>query len=97
MTVRYHQRRDTLVPDYRCANDNIQRSGLRRTIIAVPAVRKLAGLCRCGLPDRMLGRARESVEARVVQEHDRVGQLVADSLAAYREPPLICSQIFGRS
>jgi DNA invertase Pin-like site-specific DNA recombinase len=27
MTVRYHQRRDTLVPDYRCANDNIQRSG----------------------------------------------------------------------
>jgi hypothetical protein len=27
MTIRYHQRRDTLVPDYRCANDNIQRSG----------------------------------------------------------------------
>jgi DNA invertase Pin-like site-specific DNA recombinase len=27
MTIRYHQRRDTLVPDYRCANDNIQRTG----------------------------------------------------------------------
>jgi DNA invertase Pin-like site-specific DNA recombinase len=27
MTIRYHQRRDTLVPDYRCANDNIQRNG----------------------------------------------------------------------
>src|SRR4051794_39589530 len=27
MTVRYHQRRDTLTPDYRCANDNIQRNG----------------------------------------------------------------------
>ena len=27
MTVRYHQRRDTLVPDYRCANENIQRHG----------------------------------------------------------------------
>ncbi len=27
MSIRYHQRRDTLVPDYRCANDNIQRSG----------------------------------------------------------------------
>jgi hypothetical protein len=27
MTIRYHQRRDGLVPDYRCANDNIQRNG----------------------------------------------------------------------
>jgi DNA invertase Pin-like site-specific DNA recombinase len=27
MTIRYHQRRDTLLPDYRCANDNIQRTG----------------------------------------------------------------------
>ncbi|HEX5926821.1 MAG TPA: recombinase family protein [Baekduia sp.] len=27
MTIRYHQRRETLVPDYRCANDNIQRNG----------------------------------------------------------------------
>jgi DNA-binding transcriptional regulator YiaG len=27
MTIRYHQRRDTLVPDYRCANENIQRTG----------------------------------------------------------------------
>lgn len=27
MTIRYHQRRDTLVPDYRCATDNIQRAG----------------------------------------------------------------------
>ena len=27
MTIRYHQRADTLVPDYRCANDNIQRNG----------------------------------------------------------------------
>ena len=27
MTVRYHQRRDTLVPDYRCAGENIQRHG----------------------------------------------------------------------
>jgi DNA invertase Pin-like site-specific DNA recombinase len=27
MTIRYHQRRDTLVPDYRCAADNIQRTG----------------------------------------------------------------------
>jgi DNA invertase Pin-like site-specific DNA recombinase len=26
MTVRYHQRRDTLVPDYRCAKENIQRT-----------------------------------------------------------------------
>jgi DNA invertase Pin-like site-specific DNA recombinase len=25
MTVRYHQRRDTLVPDYQCVNQNIQR------------------------------------------------------------------------
>jgi DNA invertase Pin-like site-specific DNA recombinase len=27
MTIRYHQRRGTLVPDYRCANENIQRTG----------------------------------------------------------------------
>ncbi len=27
MTIRYHQRRGTLVPDYRCANENIQRNG----------------------------------------------------------------------
>jgi len=27
MTVRYHQRRDTLIPDYRCAGENIQRHG----------------------------------------------------------------------
>ena len=27
MTVRYHQRRDTLVPDYCCARENIQRHG----------------------------------------------------------------------
>ncbi|MGH2903054.1 MAG: recombinase family protein, partial [Solirubrobacteraceae bacterium] len=27
MTVRYHQRRDTLIPDYNCVKDNIQRHG----------------------------------------------------------------------
>src|SRR5207249_4308764 len=27
MTVRYHQRRDTLVPDYQCVGENIQRHG----------------------------------------------------------------------
>jgi hypothetical protein len=27
MTIRYHQRRNTLVPDYRCATDNNQRAG----------------------------------------------------------------------
>ena len=27
MTIRYHQRRGTLVPDYRCANDNVQHNG----------------------------------------------------------------------
>ena len=27
MTVRYHQRRDTLVPDYKCVGENIQRHG----------------------------------------------------------------------
>jgi DNA invertase Pin-like site-specific DNA recombinase len=27
MTVRYHQRRDTLIPDYQCVGENIQRHG----------------------------------------------------------------------